>query len=155
MLLSDISQSTGRDVIYPAMTAEDEVRLTEVVRCSKRIVQAASVVQLGGEQKLHTQCHHESDGPPVKSFLFELSSSSSANRFREYAERVTAALEHLQTSSQGSSSRIASPSSSRRCLSRWPQAPVAGSVPGARWTVRSDVRAAVHSDRCERSCGCR
>jgi len=94
IVLADVSQSLGRDIAYPP--AHRVVELTEVVRCSKRIVQAASVVQLGGERKLHTQCHHKSDGPPVKSFLFELAaSSSSAERFHAYAERVMAALEHI------------------------------------------------------------
>ena len=93
IVLADVSQSLGRDIAYPDA---QRVELTEVVRCSKRIVQAASVVQLGGERKLHTQCHHKSDGPPVKSFLFELApSSSSETRFRAYAERVMAALEHI------------------------------------------------------------
>ena len=93
IVLADVSQSLGQDIAYPPA---HRVELTEVVRCSKRIVQAASVVQIGGERKLHTQCHHRSDGPPVKSFLFELAaSSSSVERFRAYAERVMAALEHI------------------------------------------------------------
>ena len=93
IVLADVSQSLGQDIAYPPA---HRVELTEVVRCSKRIVQAASVVQLGGERKLHTQCHHKSDGPPVKSFLFEVAArSSSAERFRAYAERVMAALEHI------------------------------------------------------------
>ena len=93
IVLADVSQSLGQDIAYPSA---HRVQLTEVVRCSKRIVQAASVVQLGGERKLHTQCHHKSDGPPVKSFLFELAaSSSSAERFHAYAERLMAALEHI------------------------------------------------------------
>ena len=93
IVLADVSQSLGQDIAYPPA---HRVELTEVVRCSKRIVQAASVFQIGGERKLHTQCHHRSDGPPVKSFLFELAaSSSSVERFRAYAERVMAALEHI------------------------------------------------------------
>ena len=54
ILLSDISQSLGKeDEAYPEV--DTEVRLTEVVRCSKRIVQAATTFQLG-EKKLDTQC---------------------------------------------------------------------------------------------------
>ena len=36
--------------------------LLQVVRSSKRIVQAASSFQLGGDAKLITQCHHDSEG---------------------------------------------------------------------------------------------
>ena len=101
VLLSDISQSRGRDLPYPEGMAE--VTLTEVVRCSKRIVQAASTFQLGGEEaKLHTQCHHAATGPPVKSFLFELEDGASdEERFSAYTDKVGAALSHVTSSFDG------------------------------------------------------
>ena len=83
MLLSDVSQSTGKDIDFPADLAP--VHLTQVVRCSKRIVQAASSFQLGGHaSKLHTQCQHDSDGPPLKSFLFDLrAGADETERFQQ------------------------------------------------------------------------
>ena len=87
ILLSDVSQSLGKeDEVYPEVDAV--VRLTEVVRCSKRIVQAAATFQLG-EKKIDTQCHHESIGPPLKSFLFDLDAGASEEvRYKAYAGKV-------------------------------------------------------------------
>eukprot|EP00927_Polykrikos_kofoidii_P057530 TRINITY_DN5166_c0_g3_i1.p1 TRINITY_DN5166_c0_g3~~TRINITY_DN5166_c0_g3_i1.p1 ORF type:complete len:1629 (-),score=297.62 TRINITY_DN5166_c0_g3_i1:33-4919(-) len=70
LLLSDLSQSLGRRIAYP--DGLRDVVLSEVVRCSKRIVAGAMAFQLGGDQKLLTRCHHESTGPPLRSFLFDL-----------------------------------------------------------------------------------
>mgnify|MGYP002842149285 CR=1 FL=1 len=49
LILSDLSQSDGRDIPYPPMR---ETELTEVVRSSKRVVAGAMQFQLGGEAKL-------------------------------------------------------------------------------------------------------
>lgn len=70
LLLSDLSQAAARVVPYPPGLAE--VHLTEVVRCSSRIVAGAMAFQLGGEAKLLTQCHHRTAGPPLRSFLFDV-----------------------------------------------------------------------------------
>ena len=88
LLLSDVSQSLGDQVDFPPGLTE--VVLTEVVRNSKRIVQAASSFQLGGEAKLETMCHHESDGPPLRSYLFDVPDERA--RFATYAERTALAL---------------------------------------------------------------
>jgi hypothetical protein len=119
LLLSDLSQSLGRDIQYPGGLRD--VVLHEVVRCSKRIVAGAMAFQLGGEEKLLTKCHHDSTGPPLKSFLFDVlaaaatpaapqaasweatvarTSSSSTFRsssvyYRSYAEHVVQALQHV------------------------------------------------------------
>ena len=100
MVLCDVSQSLGRDIQYPPGLTP--VQLTEVVRCSKRIVQAASSFQIGGEAKLDTQCHHDSTGPPLKSFLFDLDASvSEAARDAKYTERLLEALQHVTTTYLG------------------------------------------------------
>lgn len=100
LILSDISQSGTSKVDYPPGLYE--VKLTEVVRCSKRIVAAASAFQLGGEEKLMTQCHHESTGPPLKSFLFDLAPDATLDtRYSSYAERVLAGIEHITSTFPG------------------------------------------------------
>ena len=48
------------------------------------------IFQIGGEAKLDTQCHHGSDGPPLKSYLFDV--HDEALRFAMYAERTVLAL---------------------------------------------------------------
>ena len=95
LLLSDVSQCRSRHVFYPAIAAE--ARLTEVVRCSKRIVAGAMAFQLGGEQKLLTTCAHDDAGPPLKSFLFD----ASGDRFGDYAARVRDALGHVESQFPG------------------------------------------------------
>jgi hypothetical protein len=63
LLLSDISQSRGRAVAYPPGLWE--VSLSEVVRCSKRIVAGAMAFALGGEEKMLTRCHHDTTGESI------------------------------------------------------------------------------------------
>eukprot|EP00928_Gymnodinium_smaydae_P030743 TRINITY_DN22775_c0_g4_i1.p1 TRINITY_DN22775_c0_g4~~TRINITY_DN22775_c0_g4_i1.p1 ORF type:complete len:1701 (+),score=392.27 TRINITY_DN22775_c0_g4_i1:58-5160(+) len=92
LLLSDLSQSLGHDVPYPEGLRE--VILHEVVRCSKRIVAGAMAFQLGGEEKLLTLCHHDSAGPPLKSFLFDVSPGG-VSFYRCYAENTLRALQHV------------------------------------------------------------
>ena len=101
IVLADKSQSLGQKIDYPHASAC--VELTEVVRCSKRIVQAASAFQLGGKAKLHsTESYHSATGPPLKSFLFETSESTDdAVRYSVYADKVMAALRHVTTTFQG------------------------------------------------------
>ena len=99
ILLADVSQSLGQDISYPEAK---RVVLSEVVRCSKRIVAAASVFQLGGDAKLITQCHHDSCGPPVKSFLFDLEEDTSREkRYCQYVERLSTALAHVTSTFPG------------------------------------------------------
>lgn len=108
MLLSDVSQSRGRRVQYPAEMRE--VVMSEVVRCSKRIVAGAMAFQLGGEEKLLTKCHHEATGPPLKSFLFDMCAPStgaakkprtSKVNFSTYADHSTRALLDVMTTFRG------------------------------------------------------
>ena len=103
LLLSDISQSRGRDVAYPP--GLQEVALTEVVRCSERIVAGAMAFALGGDQKILTRCHHGTTGPPCKSFLFDIAPGSAAaaeaRRLDAYANYTCRAIEHAQATFSG------------------------------------------------------
>jgi hypothetical protein len=100
MVLADISQSMGGRIAYPNDTPEPvtEATLTQVVRCSGRIVAGAMSFQLG-DKKLQTECQHESKGPPLKTFLFDVSSATS--REVEYVEQTMRAVAYLQKSYQG------------------------------------------------------
>lgn len=91
MLLSDVSQSTGFVIKYPVGLVS--VVLTEVVRSSKRIVAGAMNFQSGDKKsdKLLTRCHHESTGPPLKTFLFDAAADSD-DLFSKYATEVITVL---------------------------------------------------------------
>uniref|UniRef100_A0A0G4HJY9 EF-hand domain-containing protein n=1 Tax=Chromera velia CCMP2878 TaxID=1169474 RepID=A0A0G4HJY9_9ALVE len=72
MLLSDISQTSNPGLTFTA--GFEIVRLTEVVRNSNRIV-AGSLpfrIQEPGVETPEISCHHESVGPPLKSFIFRV-----------------------------------------------------------------------------------
>ena len=118
LLLSDVSQSYGTHIEYPP--AMREVLLNEVIRCSKRIVAGAMAFQLGGEEKLLTKCHHESTGPPLKAFLFDVPSTQRAvqggaqggadcgpsadlgpEAYAAYADQTLRALEHVMATFPG------------------------------------------------------
>ncbi|KAK3265614.1 hypothetical protein CYMTET_25715 [Cymbomonas tetramitiformis] len=107
VLLSDVSQSHGRLVHWPDERGVERVALTEVVRCSKRIVQGAMAFQLDGghegaaaggptNNKAATQCQHEATGPPLKSFLFDVPpGASEKHELRLYEEHVATAFKNL------------------------------------------------------------
>ena len=99
LLLADISQSAGSSIPFPREC--ERVRLTEVVRCSKRIIAGAMAFQLGGEQKLLTRCHHESTGPPLKSFLFDMEADRYGSIAACYAHHVCEAIKHVKESYAG------------------------------------------------------
>ena len=87
------------NVSYPE--GLEEVALTEVVRCSERILTAASMFQLG-EAKDHTSSHHDVTGPPLQTFLFDRSKIPHVNRrgrqvdfFELYAAKTLEALEFI------------------------------------------------------------
>ena len=79
VLLSDASQGASAVAYPPAHAAE----LTEVVRCSQRVVAGAMAFQLGGDRKLLTASVSEDAGPPLKSFLFDV---DEADRFEAYGK---------------------------------------------------------------------
>ena len=99
LLLADISQSLGRSIPFP--TEAERVQLTEVVRCSRRIVAGAMAFQLGGEQKLLTRCHHSAVGPPLKSFLFDHDPAAFGTLAAGYAHHVCEALSFLRRTYSG------------------------------------------------------
>ena len=103
LLLSDISQSRGRDVAYPPGLRE--VTLTEVVRCTKRIVAGAMAFALGGTDKILTRCHHETTGPPCKSFLFDVlpapADAVEARLLDAYADYTCRAIVHARNTFSG------------------------------------------------------
>jgi hypothetical protein len=101
MLLSDISQSSGKDKeLYPKGKPKI-VTLTEVVRSSQRIVEAASAFQLG--DSVHKiSCQHLAAGPPLKAFMFNLEDAVPLNmkdlndgQVRQYAGQTVEAIKHV------------------------------------------------------------
>ena len=65
----------------------------QVVRSSKRIISAANNFGLrGGSTDEQPVCQHASEGPPLKSFLFDI---DGADKFAEYAKQTTRALLHV------------------------------------------------------------
>ena len=98
MLLSDISQSSGKEKeLYPKGKPK-MVTLTEVVRSSQRIVEAASAFQLG--DSVHKiSCQHSAAGPPLKAFMFNLEGAVqpgfTLGQVRQYAGQTVEAIKHV------------------------------------------------------------
>ena len=90
LLLSDVSQSSGHEIAFPSGNFK-EVILSEVVRSSQRIISAASAFQIGSD-KQQVVCHHNASGPPVKSFLFDLTEGPVVPT---YAQQTVFALQHV------------------------------------------------------------
>jgi len=173
LLLSDISQSLGRDIAYPAECRE--VVLSEVVRCSKRIVAGAMAFQLGGEEKLLTKCHHEATGPPLKSYLFDMPGAESDTCiFETYADYTIRALDHVVTTFPGLNlhNRLAiivpdaaflehfRPKLATALTNRFPDRPICvvdAAAASADLGVCSDAssteEASVHEDNCQQHVG--
>ena len=96
VLLSDISQGLVSDIKFP--TGLKEIKLTECVRSSKRIVAGAMQFQLkGNESELLTKCHHDSQGPPLKSFIFP-EARDDAHQLEQYVQQTVAAIHHVDSS---------------------------------------------------------
>ena len=89
LLLSDASQAVALEQVFPDGLKKQlqDVFLTEVVRSSKRIVAGAAAFQLGvdGGNRVEgdggapevVKCHHESDGPPLRSHIFDMKNDQS------------------------------------------------------------------------------
>eukprot|EP01049_Picozoa_sp_SAG25_P009825 SAG25_NODE_1010_length_4313_cov_1.562411_1_plen_1437_part_11 len=103
MLLSDVSQSLRSDIEFPE--GLHPVHLTEVVRSSKRIVAGAMQFQTDAKTEgdqgaaLETKCHHESEGPPLKSFLFDVKDGQ--DQFKIYAEQTLSAIQQVTGEFEG------------------------------------------------------
>jgi hypothetical protein len=105
LLLSDASQAADPSVAKNYPEVQCEVELTEVVRSSKRIVAGAMHFQTGAKGAL--QCHHDSAGPPLKSFLFSIEAPFSTKfwadsmKYHQYAEQTVQAVGHIMNQFPG------------------------------------------------------
>ena len=98
LLLSDGSQSTAVDNDSESETTASAadtmtVVLTEVVRCSRRVVEAAKPFQTATTET-ETTCHHHSAGVPLRSHLFPAATDAQtpADRTAVYARETAAAM---------------------------------------------------------------
>ena len=57
--------------------------------------------QLGGERKLLTRCHHDSTGPPLKSYLFDVDDAAFSSVAACYAHHTCDALAFLRETYNG------------------------------------------------------
>ena len=92
LVLSNLSQSS---VLKPSFPADmTEVRLTEVVRCTKRIVAGAAAFHATPDDKegLGSLCP---DGPPLKTFLFEAATADAVKDCGKYVEHTISAIQFI------------------------------------------------------------
>lgn len=52
-----------------------------------------------GDEKLLTKCHHESTGPPLKSFLFDVPAGEDS--YGVYAKQTARAIDHVKATFPG------------------------------------------------------
>ena len=90
LLLSNLSQSSVLTPKFPEDMAE--VRLTEVVRCTKRIVAGAAAFHATPSDK-EELASLSPDGPPMKTFLFEATDGESD--YVTYVDPVVRAMRHI------------------------------------------------------------
>eukprot|EP00435_Cladocopium_sp_Y103_P019128 s3297_g4.t1 len=93
ILLSDLSQGSSTTFSYDRhYPNRHSVKLTEVVRSTQRIVAGAVSFQLG-ESGIDNVESLGTDGPPIKTFLFEVQAIQ--DKMEEYAKHVIAALNYV------------------------------------------------------------
>ena len=92
LLLSNLSQSSVDKPTFPANMTEG--RLTEVVRCTKRIVAGAAAFHATADDKegLGSLCP---DGPPIKTFLFEANTADAVKDYGKYVEHTISAIRFI------------------------------------------------------------
>ena len=92
LLLSNLSQSSVLKPTFPADMTEG--RLTEVVRCTKRIVAGAAAFHATADDKegLGSLCP---DGPPIKTFLFEANTADAVKDYGKYMEHTISAIRFI------------------------------------------------------------
>ena len=95
LILSDISQSHMLGTVYPDLRL---VRLSEIVRSTKRVTLGAGVFQLQDAEAV--SCLGNT-GPPLKSFIFEVSQRDQREVFAEFAKYTLKAFWHLMQSYPG------------------------------------------------------
>ena len=99
LLLSDVSQSAQiGDAAFPSDMAV--VKLNEVVRSTKRTISGAMAFLQGDmEDRGLVQCHHNSVGPPLKTFMFRSNSQLAKDdpgHMQLYVEHTAKALASLR-----------------------------------------------------------
>jgi hypothetical protein len=107
VLLSDISQSSSsadssfskRLFRYKPASAVKEVVLTQVVRCSKRIVEGARAFQRNRGDEW-TSCYHDAIGPPLKTMLLP-QAGTAADRVQCYASKLVQSLRFVSDTFPG------------------------------------------------------
>ena len=93
LLLSSISQSSVLEPNFPANMKE--VRVTQVVRSTKRVVAGAAAFHATPEDKegLESLCP---DGPPLKTFLFQTTHVAGAEKdYVRYVQKSVAAIHFI------------------------------------------------------------
>ena len=92
LVLSNLSQSSVLKPIFPADMTEG--RLTEVVRCTKRIVAGAAAFHATPHEKegLGSLCP---DGPALKTFLFEAATAYAVKDYGKYMEQTLSAIQFI------------------------------------------------------------
>ncbi len=92
LLLSDTSQAETTNIDYGHVKS---VQLTEVIRCSERIVKASTCFQSGGKtNRDSTKSSHSVRGPPLRSYLFD-SCTTNAQRENQYVSNILKAFKRL------------------------------------------------------------
>jgi hypothetical protein len=97
ILLSDVSQWSTAELDFPKCMTD--VVLDQVVRNSRRIVAGARAFQTGNAA-IPTECHHQSDGLPLRPILFDAVRDKSGRRLA-YKENVVKALGLVSTQYPG------------------------------------------------------
>ncbi|CAE7779313.1 Rai14 [Symbiodinium sp. CCMP2456] len=87
LFLSDEAQSSAVQHAFPDAT---HVKLSEVVRNTERIVQAAAMFRYSSDPTENVTSFGKSLGPPLKTFLF----APDVDKHKTYAKHVVAALWH-------------------------------------------------------------
>ncbi|CAK9024442.1 Uncharacterized protein SCF082_LOCUS16621 [Durusdinium trenchii] len=100
ILLSDLSQSSAWDQNYHDLGHYDEVYLTQNVRSTERVVLGAKPFQLSPEHEQGDVVSIGSNGPPLKTYIFEREETGSPP-FQEYCRHIIAALKHVVSSYPG------------------------------------------------------
>ena len=90
ILLSDESQSSALQQRYPQM---DTVKLTEVVRCTQRVVAGAAAFQMRSQFEAKISTFTAMEGPPLKTFIFQAACRDEI--YQEYSLHVIEALWHV------------------------------------------------------------
>eukprot|EP00931_Biecheleriopsis_adriatica_P118189 TRINITY_DN93646_c0_g1_i1.p1 TRINITY_DN93646_c0_g1~~TRINITY_DN93646_c0_g1_i1.p1 ORF type:complete len:1717 (+),score=245.38 TRINITY_DN93646_c0_g1_i1:46-5196(+) len=100
LFLSDISQGLGAAFDF-AVTPDCQLKLSEVVRSSKRVVAAARAFKLSDDPAQFEECLRDTpDGMPLNTYLFDGGGTwekLTPNDYLRYAQEVERAIDGLKT----------------------------------------------------------